>query len=70
VLPNELSAIVTPASRTFAPLEQFMASMALHIPNTLHGTAATPLRKDATVVGRASDGSLIDGLTYILWIDN
>ncbi len=69
-LPNELSAVVTPASRSFAPLEQFMATLTLHVPDTLHGAPGAPIRREATVVGRAPDGSMIDGLTCVVWIDN
>ncbi len=70
VLPNDLGASVSPVSRTFAALEQFTATLTIALPATLHGTGASPLRKDVTVVGRRGDGSLINGLTYVIWIDD
>ena len=69
-LPNQLNAVVAPASRAFAPLEQIMATLTLHAPAAMHGTPAAPVRLDATVVGRAADGSLLGGLTYVVFIDN
>jgi hypothetical protein len=70
LLPNELNAVVTPMSKAFAPLEQFMATLNIQVPDTFHGTAGSPIRKHITVVGRAPDGGVIGGLTCVLWIDN
>jgi hypothetical protein len=70
LLPNELNAVVTPTSRSFAPLESFAATLQLQVPDIFHGTSKAPIRKDVTVVGRGPDGGVIDGLTYIIWIDD
>jgi hypothetical protein len=69
-LPNQLSAVVNPNVRNFGPLEQIMGSLTIHVPAGLHGTTAVPVRSDVTLVGRDGNGNLIDGLTYIIWIDN
>lgn len=69
-LSNQLNAVVAPASRTFAPLEQALATLTLQVPAAVHGTSAAPVRMDATVVGRSADGSLLGGLTYVVFIDN
>jgi hypothetical protein len=78
LLPNELNArvhfgpathpIVSP--RVFAPLEQFFATLFIQVPNSFHGAPGAPIQKDVTVVGRASDGSVIDGVTCVVRIDN
>ena len=70
VLPNQLSAAVSPAAHVFGPLQQLMATLTLHVPTTVHGTAAAPVRLDATVVGRDAAGVLLDGLTYVIWVDD
>lgn len=70
MLPNVLNAVVQPATRVFNPLEQIIATLNLQVPGSLHGTAGTPIRQDATVAAYGADGNLIGGLTYVVWIDN
>jgi hypothetical protein len=70
VLPNQLSAVVTPGSQVFAPLQQFGASLQLQVPSGVHGTSASPVRLDATIVGRDGSGEILGGLTYVVWVDN
>jgi hypothetical protein len=69
-LANQLSATVSPAVRAFGALEQITGDLTIHVPPGVHGTVAAPIRSDVTVVGRDNSGNLIDGLTYIIWIDN
>ena len=69
-LPNELNAVVTPAIRSFAPLEQIIATLAVQVPGAIHGTPGAEARRDVTIVARGADGMLIGGLTYVIWIDN
>jgi hypothetical protein len=64
VLANELNAVISPASRAFAPLEQIMATLTLQVPGSIHGTPSAAARRDATTVARGA------GLTYVIWIDN
>jgi hypothetical protein len=70
VLPNALSGAVTPATQAFAPWEQINASLSLSVPAAMHGTPADPVYNEATVIAYASDGSLVGGATWILWVDN
>lgn len=69
-LPNAISATVTPANASYAPMEQKVATLSIVVPSGIHGTGGAAVRQDATVVGRAADGSLINGLTYVVWIDD
>jgi hypothetical protein len=70
VLPNNLSAVISPATYAFSPLEQIVATLNIGVPIALHGTPAASIRQDATVVAYGADGSLINGLTYVVWIDD
>jgi hypothetical protein len=69
-LNNGLAAVVNPAARVFAGFEQVQATLSLAVPNSLHGTPAADIRREVSVVGRDASGQLIDGLTYIVRIDN
>jgi len=69
-LGNDLNAAVVPATRAYAPGEQVVASVSLTVPAGIHGTSANPVRRDVTIVGRDPAGALINGLTYVIWIDN
>lgn len=70
VLPNALGATVSPGSTSFAPLQQLMASLSLHVPAAVHGTPATPQRLDVTIVGRDGGSNLLGGLTYAVFVDD
>lgn len=69
-LPNELNATITPATRTFAPLEQIAATVALQVPGAIHGSPAAEARRDVTIIARGAAGEVIGGLTYVIWIDD
>lgn len=70
LLPNALSATVSPASTGFAPLQQLMAALNLHVPAAVHGTPGSPQRLDVTIVGRDGAGNLLGGLTYAVFVDD
>jgi len=70
VMPNVLSAVVSPSSRNCSPWEQFMATLTFQVPNTIHGTPGAYVEREATVLGRYGNGSLIGGLTYVVRIDD
>jgi hypothetical protein len=70
LLPSELSAVIGPDRRVFNPLEQFLATLEIKVPAGVHGTHDAPVRKDVTVVGRGPDGSVIDGVTVALSIND
>lgn len=70
-LPNELSAMITPPTRGFAPLEQIVASLELQVPGAIHRSpSGVDERRDVTVIARGAAGEVIGGLTYVIWIDN
>jgi hypothetical protein len=70
VLPNEVGATVSPASRNFAPFEQFQAALNVQVPNSLHGSPSSSLTQEVTVIGRGPDGAVIDGVTFLVRINN
>ncbi|MGA2418828.1 MAG: hypothetical protein ABSG69_01990 [Candidatus Acidiferrum sp.] len=70
VLANALSGAVTPAIQAFAPWEQINASLNLSVPGGMHGTSAAPIYNEVTVIAYGSDGSVVGGATWILWVDN
>jgi len=69
-LTNPLGAVVSPVSRAFAAFEQIQATLALTVPGSLHGTGAQPTLNETTVIARGQDGSVIGGMTYLLWVDD
>jgi hypothetical protein len=70
LVPNSLGAVVTPAVHNFAPWEQMLAHVTAHVPGTVHGTPASPVRNDITVIGWAAGGVLIDGVTFVVRADD
>jgi hypothetical protein len=66
LLANDLGGVVTPPSRAFAPLEEVQASLQLTVPAGLP-VGGGP--REVTVVARGADGSLVDGLTYLIFVD-
>jgi hypothetical protein len=70
VLPNELIASVSPTVRNFAPFEQIQATLNIQVPGTLVGSNAATIEKEVTVVGRGADGRVIDGITFVVRINN
>ena len=69
-MPNNLGAVVTPAVHNFAPWEQMLARVTAHVPGTVHGTPASPVRNDITVIGWAAGGVLIDGVSFVVRADD
>lgn len=69
VLPTDLLATVTPASRSFAPFEQIVASLHVEVPGFLVGAPGNEILRAATVLGRSA-GQAIGGATRLLRIDN
>jgi hypothetical protein len=71
ILPTDLTCSVTPASRLFAPFEQFNATLSVAVPPFITGTPANPAEKSVTVLGRiAATGEVIGGITRLLRVDN
>ena len=70
VLANDLGAFVQPAVHSFAPWEQILVTLRAQVPPTLHGSPEAELRRDVTVIGWGPGGALIDGLTFVVRIDD
>jgi hypothetical protein len=71
ILPTNLICSVTPASRLFAPFEQFNVTLNVQVPPFITGTGANPAHTSVTVLGRlAVGGGLIGGVTRLLRVDN
>ena len=70
MLPNALGAAVSPTVHNFAPWEQIIARVTAHVPSGVHGTPAAPVRNDITVIGWATGGVLVDGVTFVVRADD
>ncbi len=64
VLANDVNASITPSTSNFAPFEQIVAKLSFNVPASI-----TNGEREITVVGRLSDGTVIGGITLILFID-
>jgi len=69
-LANDLGAVVSPSAHSFAASEQIMANLVFRVPAALHGPPDGSVSREVTVVGRGGDGKLIDGVTYLVRIDD
>lgn len=70
LLTTDIIATISPSGHLFAPFEQINANLHLTIPGFLHGTPSENIYREVTVVARLSNGTVIGGLTVILYIDN
>jgi hypothetical protein len=70
VLANDLGAFVQPAVHNFAPFEQILVTLRAQVPPALHGSPAAEVRRDITVIGWAPGGMLVDGLSFVVRIDD
>jgi len=70
VTANDVGAVVAPAVRGFAAFEQIQATLAVSVPDSLHGAAGADVRREITVMGWDQGNHLIGGLTFILRIDD
>jgi hypothetical protein len=61
--------LVVPA-RSAAPAPFLSARIELQVSPALHGVQAAPARRDATLIARDGDGTLIGGLTYVVMVDD
>ena len=72
ILPSDVIATVSPdpTFENFAPHEQKIAVLNIHIPDFLHGTNEAPLYHEVTLLGRLTTGELIGGITRLIRINN
>jgi hypothetical protein len=65
VLPNSVSAAISPAAHNFAPFEQITAHLGVSVPGGLHNTSET-----VTVIARDGSGAVIGGASLIIWVND
>lgn len=70
VLANDLNGTVTPAVHNFSAFEQIQAKVKLQVPNSLHGAPGNYHTREVTVVGHGPGGEVIDGVTFVIRVDN
>ncbi|MBZ0281428.1 MAG: hypothetical protein K8L97_11870 [Anaerolineae bacterium] len=70
VLSNDFGAVVAPAAPTIAAFAQVNTQVTMAVPNTLHGTSANQIQREVTIIGRGADGQVIDGVTFVIRIDD
>ncbi len=70
ILPTDIIASVAPLSHNFTPYEQILATLHIEVPSYMHGTPASYIEKEVSVIGRLSDNELIGGVTKMLRINN
>jgi hypothetical protein len=69
VMPNDIAATVTPASRLYAPNEQIVATLSTTVPAAIVPPPGDFVLKEATVVGYDAGGRLIGGVTLLVRVD-
>jgi hypothetical protein len=58
------------ASGAFGPLEERTCQVQIDVEAWLTGTPDNFVRRDITYVARGADGNVIDGLTFMVWVDS
>jgi len=64
-LPNNVSAVISPASHNFAPFEQIVTKLGVAVPASMHNTEET-----VTVVARNAAGTVIGGASLIIFVND
>jgi hypothetical protein len=65
VLPNNVSASISPSSHNFAPFEQITTHLSVAVPATMHNTEET-----VTVVARNTAGAVIGGASLLIFVND
>lgn len=65
VLPNNVSASISPSSHNFAPFEQITTHLSVVVPATMHNTEET-----VTVVARNTAGAVIGGASLLIFVND
>ena len=58
------------ASGAFGPLEERTCQVEIDVEAWLTGAPSNFVRRDITYVARGTDGNVIDGLTFMVWVDS
>lgn len=70
ILATDVLASISPSMQTYAPYEQIVAHLSITVPAFLTGSSSSVVNREVTVIGRRADGSIVGGMTLILYIDN
>lgn len=65
VLPNNVSASISPSSHNFAPFEQITTHLSVAVPATMHNSEET-----VTVVARNTAGAVIGGASLLIFVND
>lgn len=65
-----LAVSLSPPATAFAPFEERILAVQLTVAAGLTGGGGVEHTREATILGRNQDGSVIDGVTYVLRIDS
>ena len=69
VFTGTLGGTLSMTSHAFVAFEQISVTLHVTVPAAMHGTGAAPVYNEITVVG-TSGGALVDGCTFIVWVDD
>jgi hypothetical protein len=67
--PDLIVSFVSPAT-TFAPFEERILPVQIQVSPSLTGGGGVEHTREVTILGQNEDGSVIDGVTYVLRIDS
>lgn len=70
LLPTDLPASVAPISVNLAPFATVNVALHVTVPPGVTGTAANPVKKSVTVVGKDVNGAVVGGATRLVWVDD
>lgn len=66
----DLTVTLPPPGAAFAPFEERILTVHIAVAPTLVGGGGTVHAREATIVGRNQDGSVIDGVTYVVRVNS
>lgn len=66
----DLIVSLTPPATAFAPFEERILPVHITIAASLHGGGGVEHSRETTILGQNQDGSVIDGVTYVVRVDS
>ncbi|HEY0549017.1 MAG TPA: hypothetical protein VGF13_05410, partial [Verrucomicrobiae bacterium] len=66
----DLTVSFTPPTTPFAPFEERILAVQISVSASLIGGGGTEHEREATILGRNEDGSVIDGATFIVRVNS
>jgi hypothetical protein len=67
--PDLTVSLASPAT-AFAPFEERILDVHITVAASLTGSSSVEHEREATILGRNQDGSVIDGVTYLVRVDS